>query len=300
MPRSGKARQLATQVGPLIAEYTGLRTPPEPASHDAPAFEPDAWAAAGLGACWIGQATMLLRIGGRTILTDPHFGEHAVPKLLGRPAGRRRSTPLPMSIADLPPIDLLLLSHAHMDHWEKSSLRSLADPRVTAVIPHRTRGLLPRRGRVYGDVRTLRWGESTTVGPVGVAAIRPNHWGARYLVDRFRGYNAYLVEADGKRILFAGDTGETDAFDHLADHGGVDLLVIGIGNAYEPWHMVHTSPEQAASMAERMGARMVAPVHHGTFHDPREPRDEPLERFLGCWPAERTVCRRIGSQHTEG
>jgi L-ascorbate metabolism protein UlaG (beta-lactamase superfamily) len=294
--RTTRAKRLAQQVAPVVGEYLGVRTPDDPAPPPGGPLDHDAWNDAELGVYWLGQATVLIRVGGVTILTDPHFGEHAAPRVAGRPTGRRRSTALPMSIDDLPPVDVVLLSHAHMDHWETESLRRLARPETEAVIPRRTRRLLPANGRRFGRIVEAHWGATVGARGLSLTALKPRHWGARYLVDWWRGYNAYLIEAGGRRVVFAGDTGDTDTFDGL---GGVDLAVLGIGSSYEPWDKHHASPEQAAGMAERMGARLVAPVHHGTFHDPSEGRDEPLERFLRAWPADRTVCARVGETHVE-
>jgi L-ascorbate metabolism protein UlaG (beta-lactamase superfamily) len=234
---------------------------------------------------------MLLRVAGLTILTDPHFHETSGPRIAGRPVGRRRSTALPMALEDLPPIDIILLSHAHMDHWDKRSLARLASPDTIAVIPPRTRNLLPNRGRTFGDINEVRWGAEANVRGLRIGAERPRHWGARWALDWWRGFNAYILSTDSSRILFSGDTGETSAFDGI---GPVDLAILGIGNSYAPWSRFHTNPEQAAAMADRMGAHLIAPVHHATFHDPTEARDEPLDRLRRVWPEHRTVCARVG------
>ena len=288
------AASLARSVVPVVRQNMGLAESAEPAPHAGEPLDLDRWQRSALAMYWVGHATVLLRVGGRTILTDPHFGEHAAPGFGGRNVGRRRSTMLPLSIEDLPPVDVVMLSHAHMDHWEKQTLRRLAKSETTVLIPRRTRSLLPKKGARFGEVVECHWGDAVTVRGLEFAALQPKHWGARYGLDWWRGYNAYLITAGGKRVVFAGDTGETDAFDPI---GPVDLAIFGIGNSYEPWGRHHSSPEQTATMAARMGAHLLAPVHHATFHDPIEGRDEPLERLLKVWPAERTVCGRIGQAY---
>lgn len=255
----------------------------------------DEWQRASLGACWLGHATTLLRVGGAggvTILTDPIFADRAGIRLGKRRIGRMRATALPGGVDDLPPIDIVLLSHAHMDHWDRATLRRLARSETIAVIPRRTRRLLPRG---FGEVIEMHWEHSSCVRGVCLTAIQPRHWGARYLIDRGRGYNSYLIDSVAARILFGGDTAHTHAFDTLGGgpRAGVDLAVLGIGNSNE-WEHRHASPEQAAAMAARMGARLLMPVHHATFIDRSEEAGEPLNRLLRVWPNDRIVCARVG------
>lgn len=292
------ARTLIRHWRPLVAEAAGLRIPEPPVRAVGRLPQRDAWESASFGAFWFGQATSMFRIGGKTVLTDPHFGEHAGSLVGGRNLGRRRSTALPGSIDELPPIDIVLLSHAHMDHWEKASLQQLAGPGTVAVIPRKTRRLLPRRGRDFAGVIEVDWETRREVEGLDVAAIRPKHWGARYIIDVHRGYNAYLLQDGRRRILFAADTAETDAFDFLADPG-VDVAAMGIGNYYVPWERMHATPEQAAAMAHRMGAHLLMPIHHSTFRDPSERMEEPLERLLRAWEPRRVICGHIGESYME-
>lgn len=294
------ARALARQWKPIVAERirerTGFGTPDEPMAPAGSLPDRDAWEAATFGALWFGQATSMLRVGNQTILTDPHFAEHAGVGLRGKPTGRRRSIALPATVADLPPIDVLVLTHAHMDHWHKPTLRQLVSPTTTVVVPKHTQKLLPDRGRGFKHVIELRWQETEDLNGFSVIAWPCKHWGARWLVDRFRGYNAYVLEDDARRLLFAGDTAETDAFDSLQ---GIDTAILGIGNSYEPWDRVHATPEQAAAMAQRMGALRLMPIHHSTFHDAAEPVGQPLERLKKIWSPRETICEDVGVAHLE-
>src|SRR5690606_31449327 len=124
---------------------------------------------------------------------------------------------------------------------------------------------------------------------------RPKHWGARWLLDRRKGYNSYVVEAGGRRVLFAGDTAATDAFDPLGQgpRAGVDLAVMGVGG-YHHWDHSHATPEEVAEMARRMRARLLMPVHHSTFHDQAEPPGEAIERLCRVWDPGALVCPEIG------
>ncbi len=281
----------------VIAESIGMREcePPKPAAGAVP--HRHRWAAETFGACWLGQATVLLRMGGLTLLTDPHLEERAGFDIAGHRVGRLRSTALPAGAHDLPDLNVVLLSHAHLDHWDRSTLLRIAHPRTTVVIPTGTRRLLPSG---FGEVIELPWGHEAWTRDMRITAIRPRHLGARFFFDTHRGYNAYLVEAAGRRVLFAGDTAHTGAFDHLASgpRAGVDLAILGIGS-YHPWEDRHATPEQAADMARRMGARLILPVHHSTFRDPGEPIDEPLQRLMAACDPSKIICPRVGDSWFE-
>ena len=290
------ARALGRQWAPVVAEQAGIRKAEEPVAASGGIPEREAWESAAFGALWMGQATTLLRVGGQTVLTDPHFAEHAGVSIAGKPTGRRRSIALPGDVGDLPPVDVLVLTHAHMDHWHKPTLERLVSPATTVVVPHHTRRLLPHRGRGFGTVIELRWEEQEDLDGVGVTAWPCKHWGARYLIDRHRGYNAYIIEDDSRRLLFAGDTADTHHFDELRK---IDTAILGIGNSYVPWDRVHATPEQAAAMAERMGADRIMPIHHSTFHDAGEPVGEALDRVKKAWSPRDVICEDIGAAHLE-
>lgn len=282
------ARIAARDLADIAAESFGLRPSPTPAPAAGGVPCHIQWGEAPIAACWIGQATTLLRIAGTTILTDPHFRERSGFKVGSRMIGRARATQLPLHIHELPDVDLILLSHAHFDHWDKVSLRKLANPHTTVIVPSRTRRLVPagfKRVIEMPNDRALKFGQ------LRVHALQPAHWGARLFFDKRRGVNAYLIEHETRRVLFAGDTAHTHAFDDL---GRVDLAILGIGNSYPPYDKHHATPEQAAEMANRMGAERLMPIHHSTFRAEREPLHEPLERLCAVYDESRLVCKRIG------
>lgn len=226
-----------------------------------------------LAAAWLGHATVLLRIGGSTILTDPVLSHRIGPSVGRFKVGLSRLSDLPAQPEHLPSIDIIAISHAHFDHLDKHTLARLASERTTVVTAHHTRRLIPRGFR---RVIELEWGREVSVGGVRLGAIRPRHWGARTAWDRHRGYNSYLIEAEDHRVLYAGDTALTAAFNHLR---GIDLAIFGIG-AYDPWEAAHATPEQVWSMFNACGGTRLLPVHHSTFRLSDEHRDEPLDRLL--------------------
>ena len=242
------------------------------------------WSASAHAVSWLGHCTVLLKVHGQTILTDPVWSRRIGLSVAGRTIGISRLHPPPVSIEALPAIDLVLLSHAHFDHLDLPTLRHLlrvggkAPPRV--ITAANTAGLIPKG---FAQVDELGCKKSIQVGDLLLRAIEPKHWGARAGWDRHRGFNSYLLGhagGDGPRVLFAGDTAMTGAYDHLGANG-VDLAIMGIG-AYDPWVRAHATPEQVWQMSAAMRARRVLPVHFGTFKLSDEPPDEPMARLLAA------------------
>ncbi len=265
---------------------------------DAPLHpQPRHWPSRGLHAAWLGHSTVLLSIDGFTVLTDPVFSQRVGLNLGPFTLGIKRLVQPAVDFSELPPIDLVLLSHAHMDHFDLPSLRQLESSRTSVVTALRTSDLL--RVRRFSSVQELRWSEELNVGPAKVKAFQVAHWGARMRSDVHRGFNGYLLEVEGRRILFGGDTAHTDHFKPLRTSRAIDLAIMPIG-AYDPWIHVHCNPEQALAMANDAGAESILPVHHQTFQLSREPREEPLERLLTAAgnASDRICVREIGAEFT--
>jgi L-ascorbate metabolism protein UlaG (beta-lactamase superfamily) len=200
-----------------------------------------------------------------------------------------------VNLSRLPIPDLILLSHAHMDHLDRPSMRRLENLATTVVTAIGTSDLL--RVKRYQSVHELRWDGSCQVGPAKVRAFEVKHWGARTRTDVHRGYNGYLIEAGRYRIIFGGDTAYTDAFRKIRSSKPVNLAIMPIG-AYDPWIHAHCNPEEALAMANHAGAEFVLPVHHQTFKLSNEPYREPIERLLlaSGSAGDRIPIREIGDE----
>lgn len=273
-----------------FAEW-GKEIPPAPHK---PA--PASWRDNAVTLSWLGHATVLVNFYGVRIITDPVlFSRIGVDIGVGS-IGPLRLVQCALPPAELPEIDLVLVSHAHFDHLDTPSLGAMRG-RPAAVMAAETSDLLPSRH--YSSVTELRWNESTMVktrrGDVLVRAIQVKHWGARLQSDTYRGYNGYVVEREGRKLLIGGDTASTPLFHDHRRFGPFDAAVMPIG-AYDPWIRNHCTPEQAVAMTEAAGARLFVPVHHQSFQLSREPLLEPIERAQEALSKEidRLAVREIG------
>ena len=253
--------------------------------------DPDSWPDDRLTLSWLGHATVLLNFHGTMVLTDPALELRIG---IGRgfaKVGPRRLVQPALHPRELPSIDLVLLSHAHMDHTDLGTLRRL-NGEITMVVQSGNRDLVKR----FRRVDELAWGESTGHDGLRIEATEARHWGARMITDRHRGYGGYLLQKSGRTVLFAGDTAYTDTLTPLGRRGPIDLAILPIG-AYDPWITNHASPEQAWAMFKALGAEYVLPVHHSTFRLSREPLHEPIHRFLSAAGAEqwRVLTPEIGA-----
>jgi L-ascorbate metabolism protein UlaG (beta-lactamase superfamily) len=230
-----------------------------------------------LGVTFIGHSSFLLQVDGRKILVDPVFSKHLIVLRRQRRAGLR--------VEDLPPIDLVLLTHAHMDHLDMASLRRVirATRRLTGatpevVVPKGVEDLVERLG--FAKIHGLEWWDEAEIAGLKVTMTPCKHWGARMFRDVHRGYGGYVIEGAGQRIYHSGDTAYFAGFHEIGARLKPEVALLPIG-AYFPdsYRSVHTSPEEALRGFVELGAQYMVPMHFGTFRLGREPMDEPLRRL---------------------
>ena len=256
---------------------------------------PDLWDPNRITASWLGHSTVLLNFYGLTILTDPVLRKRVgADTVLGTIGAKRLIAPA-LKTRQLPAIDLVLLSHAHMDHLDPQTLRDLPG-KPKAVTAPSTSDLL--RDTVLHQPKEIGWGEKTVVqttqGEVTIQGFEVNHWGARWKVDRYRGYNGYIISRGGKKIIFGGDTAWSESFRTLRAEGPFEMAIMPVG-AYAPWVCSHCTPEQAVRMANDAGAKYFLPVHFKTFPFGREGTAEPVERLDAAIESERIGWRDVGA-----
>jgi L-ascorbate metabolism protein UlaG (beta-lactamase superfamily) len=231
---------------------------------------------------WIGHASFLVQFTDLNVLIDPNFANWLF--LLKR---IRRSG---MKIGHLPPIDLVLLTHAHFDHFHKPTLRRLPHPKI-GVMPWGVGDLAHDLG--FARVIELEWWESFAHQNWKVTLTPSKHWGARMLRDKHRGYGGFVLEHQGRKIYHAGDSAYFDGFKEIGRVFAPEIALLPIG-AYHPesFRCVHMGPEEAIKVFKDLNARWLVPMHYGTFKLSFEAMDEP-PRLLKALAAQAGLSRHL-------
>jgi L-ascorbate metabolism protein UlaG (beta-lactamase superfamily) len=272
-------------------------------SVQAPKFRPKPahWSASSITAAWLGHASVLINFYGLTIVTDPVLSQRIGASFGKRTFGPKRAIAPALTIDELPPIDVVLLSHAHMDHLHVATL-NLFPATTIAVTSRNTADLLA--GTKMKDVRELHWGERTSVtthhGELVIEAFEVAHVGARWRRDKHRGSNGYILERNGRRVLFGGDTKYCEHFKKLRAKGPFDFAIMPIGSYKPGENEHHCTPEEAVQMANDAGAHHLLPIHHMTFNFGHAVRTEPMARLEQALDATRIAWREVGETFTLG
>ncbi|RJF90372.1 MBL fold metallo-hydrolase [Sphingomonas cavernae] len=239
-------------------------------------------------ATWVGHATVLIQTQGLNILTDPIWSDVAGPFNV---AGPRRVAAPGIRFEDLPPIDLVLVSHNHYDHMDLPTLKKLWDRDRPLIVTSLGNDTVIRGSGA--EAKAVDWGTRLPVKPgIDVVVTRNHHWGSRWGTDRNRAlWSSFTVITPAGNIFFAGDTGPGDMKwpAEAAKYGPVRLAIIPIGAfRFEPGQMMtgsHIGPKEAVDVFAGLGASNGLPIHWGTFRLSYEAYDTPprlLELFARC------------------
>jgi L-ascorbate metabolism protein UlaG (beta-lactamase superfamily) len=233
-----------------------------------------------LGVTFIGHSSFLIQIGGRKLLIDPVFAERLIAlRRLRRPG---------VGIKDLPAIDMVLLSHAHMDHLNRPSLRRIVNHNLQVsgrapivVVPWGVEDLVSDLG--FARVVAMEWWQTKSLSGLDLTMTPCKHWGARLFKDTHRGFGGYVIRGGGHTLYHSGDTAYFDGFTKIGKVLKPEIALLPIG-AYRPdsYRGVHTCPEEALQAFLDLGAQRMIPMHYGTFRLSQEPMDEPIERLLAA------------------
>jgi L-ascorbate metabolism protein UlaG (beta-lactamase superfamily) len=214
---------------------------------------------------WIGHASFLIQFRDLNVLIDPNFANWLFLLKRIKRAG--------VKISHLPPVDLVLLTHAHFDHFHKPTLRRLPRPKI-AVMPWGMSDLAHDLG--FERVIELEWWESFSRADWTVTLTPCRHWGARMLRDDHRGYGGFVLEHEGRRIFHAGDSAYFDGFKQIGARLQPEIALLPIGAYYpDSFRNVHMGPDEAMKVFHDLRARWLIPMHYGTFKLSFEQLDEP-------------------------
>ena len=214
---------------------------------------------------WIGHASFLIQFNDLNVLIDPNFANWLFLLKRLKRAGLR--------LRDLPPIDLVLLTHAHFDHFHKPTLRKLPAPKI-GIMPWGVGDLA--RGLGFSRIIELQTWESFSRDDWKVTLTPCKHWGARTLRDEHRGFGGFVLEHQGRRIYHAGDTAYFDGFKEIKRLCRPEIALLPIGAYYpDSFRHVHMGPDEAMQAFRDLRARWLVPMHFGSFKLSFESLDEP-------------------------
>ncbi len=239
-------------------------------------------------ATWVGHATVLIETPGFTMLTDPIWSETAGPFGFGP----QRVTDPGIRFADLPKIDLVIVSHNHYDHMDLATLKKLWERDKPAIITSLGNETIIAKAGVKAI--PMDWGVNRRIGKATIHVTRNHHWGSRWFKDRNRAlWSSFTVDTPSGSVFFAGDTGYGDgrwpAEAARAAGGRIRLAMVPIGAfRFAPgqlWTGSHIGPLHAVKVYQSLGATTGLPIHWGTFQLSSEAHDTPpkmLELEAAC------------------
>jgi L-ascorbate metabolism protein UlaG (beta-lactamase superfamily) len=243
----------------------------------------DAWAVkpqSGLRITWLGHSTTLIEIGGVRILTDPVWGPRASPSAI---VGPKRFQAVPISLREMPPVDVVLVSHDHYDHLDYPTIRALSKTSVPFVTSLGVGAHLEYWGVPPERIVELDWWESHTLPNTHVVltAAPSQHFSGRGLKDRNSTlWSSFAMRSPGHSVFFSGDTGLTTEYQSIRKQlGPFDVVMLEIGAFYPAWGDIHLGPDNAVKAHAMLGGAFM-PIHWGTFSLAMHAWDQPAERLL--------------------
>ena len=249
----------------------------------------------GLRVTWLGHSTLLIEIDGVRVLTDPVWGQRVSPLKF---AGPKRFHPAPASLAALPPLDAVLVSHDHYDHLDRPTIRALAKTSVPFITSLGVGAHLERFGVPPARITELDWWEQASVRDVVVTAAPSQHFSGRGIRNRnTTAWSSMHLQGPTHSFFFGADSGLTDEYLEIARRlGPFDMVALEIGAWHPAWGDIHMGPANALTAHAMLGSGLLLPVHWSTFNLAMHPWDEPAETLsrLAAARSASVVMPRLG------
>lgn len=225
---------------------------------------------------WFGHSSYFLQVEGKRILVDPVFSEYASPIRVSVKA-------FPMEYTytgdELPPIDILIITHDHWDHLDYNTFK-----RIKSKVKHIVTGLgvgahLEKWGFPDNQITELYWGEKAEVEGLHFTAATSRHFSGRTFKRNTTLWSSFVLESSSKKLYIGGDSGYGKHFKEIgAKYGPFDLAILENGQYNEMWKYIHMMPEEVVQAAQDLRATYTLPVHSSKFPLANHPWDEPLIR----------------------
>lgn len=226
----------------------------------------------------LGHSSVLLKLDGVFLLTDPVFGQRASPLSF---AGPKRFHAPPIAVQDLPTLDVVIISHDHYDHLDRNTVLALQHKTRLFITPLGVGKHLQAWGIPAAKIRQLDWWQGMDAGPLHITATPAQHFSGRSLTDGNRTlWASWVIRSSASRVFFSGDSGYFDGFRDIGlRHGPFDLTLLENGAYDKDWADVHMHPEQTLQAHLDLRGKVLLPIHNGTFDLALHGWTEPLERI---------------------
>jgi len=236
--------------------------------------------ASGLRVTWLGHSTTLIELDGKRFLTDPSWSERSSPLPW---AGPKHWYGPPIALADLPPIDAVLISHDHYDHLDYETMVAMKDWDTRFVVPLGIGAHLVYWGIPESHIAELDWWESTKIGDVSVVCTPARHQSGRLVPQGRTLWGSYALLGPAHRAYFSGDTGLFPGMTEIGTrYGPFDVTLIEVGQYHRTWPDWHIGPEQAVTAHRMLRGRLLFPIHWGQLTLAFHGWTEPIERVLAA------------------
>ncbi|KAA6431205.1 hypothetical protein FOE74_18025 [Rufibacter glacialis] len=235
--------------------------------------------AKGITVTWFGHSAVLLEVNGKRIFADPMLGQRASPvSFIG---SKRFNEKLPLAIEDLPPLDIVLLSHDHYDHLDRGTILKLKEKTARFVVPLGVAAHLQRWGVDAGKITELDWWETTEIEGLFLASTPARHFSGRGLTDRDETlWCSWVVKSGESSVYFGGDSGYDMHFKEIGKkYGPFDLTLLECGQYNEAWRYIHMMPEQTAQAHLDLKGKVLMSTHWGAFSLALHHWKDPIERL---------------------
>lgn len=258
-----------------VSEHVSPRTPPDVTRLDPSALKTPP--PSGLRVTWFGHSSILIEIDGKRVLTDPMWSERASPISWLGPA---RWFPPAIELADLPPLDAVVISHDHYDHLDLETVRALDARGVRFVVPLGVGAHLEYWGVPTTRIVELDWWEKTQLGEVSVVCTPARHASGRFLTDKdAKLWAGYAIVGPRHRAYYSGDTGLFPGMREIGERlGPFDVTLIEAGQYHYSWPDWHVGPEQAVRAHGLVRGKVMLPVHWALLGLAYHGWTEPVER----------------------
>jgi L-ascorbate metabolism protein UlaG (beta-lactamase superfamily) len=261
--RGAKERRPPSPVPITVPDITALDPPRE----------------RGVRFIWLGHSTVYLEIDGARVLIDPVWSQRASPF---RIVGPKRSHPMPIALADLPVVDVVVISHDHYDHLDMEVVSELAPRGIEFAVPLGVGAHLEAWGVASDQITELDWWQGGAIESLGLVATPARHFSGRRIVDRDRTlWASWTLMGPKSRVFYSGDTGWLDEFTKIGvQYGPFDLTIIKCGAYDDGWPDIHINGVQAVEANIALRGRRMLPVHWLTFDLALHPWDEPIRQVV--------------------